>query len=60
VAGAAYHQRGRKQALRDVNAELAIRLELLLVKELVKCALVRKVGMERTIALDQRRPIQSN
>src|SRR5262249_3076305 len=47
------HQRGRKQALGNVHAELAIRLELLLVKELVKRALMRKVGMQRTISFDQ-------
>src|SRR5262245_4624908 len=42
-----------KQTLGDMHPELAIGLELLFVEELVERALVRKVRIERAIALDQ-------
>src|SRR5271168_634923 len=51
--GRAAHQRGGEQALGDMNAELPVRLELLLAEELIECRLMRKIRADGAIAPDQ-------
>ena len=46
-------ERGSECPLSDMDAELAIRFELLLIVELIERRLMRKIGVESLISLEQ-------